>query len=289
MKGKMLNQQVFLEILCFFVFSGLLIYLVASGGYLNYVTPRMKPYLVFAAIVMAIWALSDLGQLLRPQYKVRTAHCFVLVIPFLLLMLPHDALTVSDLSGEFTGTNMTGRSSSETDTSALTDDRNDTLSDSITVIDPQSDTTVPTQVGSADAEGSLPAVLSGLDTGKKTIVISNDEFGLWMSELYMNMRQYEGYTVTMTGFVFKDSEAFGRDEFVPARMMMACCAADLTIAGVVCKYDRANELEAETWVTVEGILSIGTYEYNGQTYEEPQLRVTDIAAAEAVEGYVYPY
>jgi putative membrane protein len=71
--------------------------------------------------------------------------------------------------------------------------------------------------------------------------------------------------------------------------MMTCCVADLSLTGVVCKYDRASQLEQESWVTVEGTLFIGEYEFDGQKYNEPQIEVTKVVPAEAVEGYVYPY
>lgn len=76
---------------------------------------------------------------------------------------------------------------------------------------------------------------------------------------------------------------------MPARLLMTCCVADLTPAGLICKYDKASGLEADSWVTVEGTLFIGQYEYEGKKYDDPQIHVTKITPAEAVDGYVYPY
>ncbi|MEL7563772.1 MAG: hypothetical protein AAGU27_02650 [Dehalobacterium sp.] len=42
-------------------------------------------------------------------------------------------------------------------------------------------------------------------------------------------------------------------------------------------------------MTVEGILFIGEYEYDGEVYDDPQISVTKITPVEEVEGYVYPY
>ncbi len=71
--------------------------------------------------------------------------------------------------------------------------------------------------------------------------------------------------------------------------MMSCCVADLAPAGLLCKYDKAPELEADSWVTVEGTFFIAEYEYGGAPYNDPQISVTKITPAEEVEGYVYPY
>jgi putative membrane protein len=273
-----------------------MLYLASSGKYLSYVTPRMEPYLYFTAIVMGIWALAGLGRMFRPQYKIRSAHCFVLAIPILLLLLPHTPLSAADLSGNYIGGNtfskQSGQSSYSTpqkqspaggsDSNASSGASNDSAQSGAGSADDPSAATPPPKNESS-------AALPGLDAAHKKITVSNDDFSLWLSEFYMNMEKYEGYTVVMTGFVFKDSKMLKEDEFVPARLMMSCCVADLAPAGLLCKYDKASELEAKSWVTVEGALFIGQYEYDGEKYEEPQINVTKITPAEAVEGYIYPY
>ncbi|MPW24949.1 hypothetical protein GC105_03995 [Alkalibaculum sp. M08DMB] len=66
------------------------------------------------------------------------------------------------------------------------------------------------------------------------------------------------------------------NEFIPDRMMMCCCVADLIPVGVICKYDKVSELKVDTWVTVEGVIHIGQY----MGYDEPQIKVTKISPAE---------
>ncbi len=325
MQARAFNPQIFLESLCYFGFGGLMLYLVSSGKYLSYVTPRMEPYLYFAAIVMGIWALAGLGRLFRPQHKVRSGHCFVLAIPILLLLLPHSPLKVSDLSGNYIGGNpfssRPGQSSSygAPQKQAPSGDSGFNASPAISsepTADLAESSTEPAEDPSAIAGNDLPSEdtapedsidapvpdtqtdlpeeeystgLPGLDTANKKITVSNDDFGIWLSEIYMDMEKYKGYTVVMTGFVFKDPEILKKDEFVPARLMMSCCAADLAPVGLVCKYDGASELKEESWVTVEGTLSIVQNEYEGEKYDDPQLTITKITSAEAVEDYVYLY
>ena len=325
MQARAFNPQIFLESLCYFGFGGLMLYLLSSLKYLSYVTPRMEPYLYFAAIVMGIWALAGLGRLFRPQHKVRSGHCFVLAIPILLLLLPHSPLKVSALSGNYIGGNpfssRPGQSSSYgapqkqapsgdsgfNASPAISSEPTGDLAESSTepAEDPSaiagkdlsSEDTAPEDSIDApvpDTQTDLPEEeystgLPGLDTANKKITVSNDDFGIWLSEIYMDMEKYKGYTVVMTGFVFKDPEILKKDEFVPARLMMSCCAADLAPVGLVCKYDGASELKEESWVTVEGTLSIVQNEYEGEKYDAPQLTITKITSAEAVEDYVYLY
>lgn len=242
MQAKAFNSQVFLEISCNIVFALIIIYLLKSGNYLYYVTPRMEPYLIFSAIVSVFWAVTGIRRLFKPQHLIRSAHCFVLMLPVLLLLLPHSALGINDISTGYAGANI-----------------------------------APSPYDQ-DAK-------SGLDEENKKITISNDEFYPWITEIYGNIDRYEGYEITMTGFVFKDQEYLNENEFVPARLAMVCCAADLAPVGILCLYDNLSELESGQWITVTGILHKG--QYNGQ--DEPQLTVTGISPAEEVHGYIFPY
>lgn len=328
-RAKEFNPQIFLEILCYFTFAALVLYLLGSGKYLSYITPRMKPYLIFSAAVMGIWGLATAGRLFRPQYKVRSMHCFVLAIPVLLILLPHNPLGISDISGGYVGgnilsgqTNQYGSSQRQTppensNQNAATGNPTDnptqknakpaeSSSASIGSELPPEDTssidsiTPAAQSGVSDAYDSNDTIetpdniydfvdFPGLDEANKTITVSNDDFGMWLYEIYVNISKYEGYKVIMTGFIYKDSEFLEEDEFIPARLAMSCCVADLVPAGLICKYDGASELEKDSWVTVEGTLFIEEYKYDDMSFDEPQIHVTKITPADAVAEYVYPY
>ncbi|MDR1159596.1 MAG: TIGR03943 family protein [Syntrophomonadaceae bacterium] len=307
-QARAFNPQVFWEFLCYSVFAVLIFYLVNSGKYLSYVTPRMEPYLYFTAILMGIWALAGLSRLFRPQYKMRFAHCFVLVVPILLLSLPHAPVSTANFSGQgYFGAssqqNLFGSSGLGSDlngpqTKSLTENSDETAG----IFSAAGENGLPPggtePIGAGGvfsddqtgiSEGAYDSYLPGFDVTRKKITVSNNDFGIWASEIYMNMEKYEGYTIDMTGFVLRDPEIFMEDEFVAARLMMSCCVADLSPTGLLCKYDQSSGLKAESWVNVEGTLFIGQYEYEGYQYEEPQVLVTKITPAEEVKGYVYPY
>ena len=89
----------------------------------------------------------------------------------------------------------------------------------------------------------------------------------------------------MTGFVYHDSKFMGDNEFVPARLVMSCCVADVVPGGIICKYDKADQLQNDAWITVTGKFTKG--EYNGKP--EPQIVIESITSAQPVNGYVYPY
>lgn len=274
-KLKNFNPQVFLEFLTYILFSVLIFYLVITERYLGYVTPRMKPYLYFAAVVVGIWGIFSLRRLFKPQYKIRTMHCFVLVFPMMMILLPHTTLGVSD----FTGNYVSGGSSypNKTDTS---EEYRGIYEDSLR------DKYSATEIGNSNTE---EVELLGLDEANKEIVIQNEDFWKWTSEIYENMNRYEGHTVTMTGFVLKDPTVLKRNEFVPARLVMTCCIADLTPFGIIAQYEETPELKPESWVTVKGELFVYDEEQSEGLYREPRLKVLEIQETQPVEGYIYPF
>jgi putative membrane protein len=304
-RARAFNPQVFLELVCYVSFSALLFYLTWSGKYLTYVTPRMEPYLYFTAIVMLLWAAASSFRLFRPRNRVRVAHCFVPAIPILLLLLPHSPLSSSDLSYGFSGGSgyaggnaLAGLSSSVAAPPASSANDDATArppdganrSDGVSAVLPEDASRDPDEaIPASQTEDAAEEVLANdppaSGSSETPIEVGDDEFYSWLSELYMNLELYEGRRIVMTGFVFKDPEALGADEFVPARLGMTCCVADLIPYGIVCKYDKAGELEPDAWVRVAGVVQRGEYE----GMEEPQIVVTSIEPADPVEGYLYPF
>ena len=253
MEKRTPSPQALLEAACCLSFAAMILYLAVTGGYLPYVPPRCAWYLYFTVGVMAIWGIFGLLRRTRSVQRMRTAHCLTLAIPILLLLLPHSAVTSSSLSSGYVGATNPGTTTQQAQQ-------------------------LPSQ--SEPAYGSL----TGLDEANKTITVSDSEFYLWISALYENPQKYDGYHIRMTGYVFRDSTQMKDNEFVPARLMMTCCVADLTPVGLLCQYDKTGELKADSWVTAEGTLHYEDY----QGSPEPQITVTAITPAKEVVGYLYP-
>lgn len=97
-KNSKIDKQALVECICYLLFAFALLYLVFSGQYLQYVTPRMKPYLLFAAVVLLVWARAAIENLYVVRHRRHCLHCFVLVFPLLMLILPHRSVSVSSVS-----------------------------------------------------------------------------------------------------------------------------------------------------------------------------------------------
>ncbi|MEN6419173.1 MAG: TIGR03943 family protein [Clostridiaceae bacterium] len=262
------NIPVLLEACVLFALAVWLFVYLISGRYLVYVTPRMLPYLVGTVVVLLMLAGVTLLRLFQPNRRGRVIHAFILTLPLIFLLLPHGTISVSP--GNLSSVSVSAAQSSQP-------------------------TTTPSPYSGAAASPAAPTAdveeeaIDGLDRANRTIAITTENYYDWMERLYNDCAVYEGYTVSMTGYVINGSDVFAKNEFALARLVMTCCVADLSPVGVICKFEDASQLKADDWYSVEGTLIAGSYEADGTTYTEPQLQVTSITPAEAVSGYVYPY
>lgn len=246
---KVINYQVLLEILCCIVFAVLMDQLIVSGKYQTYVTPKMVPYFYFAEIVVFVWAEAGIFRLFKPQYKFRLFHCYILIIPILLLIFPSAPVSSSDLVSRY-----------GVEAFVLRDSLHNHDHD--------------------DHEGHIE--ITGLDKANKTIAIKDEEWSEWIHELSVCGEEYIGYEVIVKGFVFKTANDIKDDEFIVCRLQMSCCAADLAPMGIIAKYDNAKDLIEDQWVEVKGVLDVredkGLY-----------LNVEDVLPAERpADEYIYP-
>ncbi|WP_312940399.1 TIGR03943 family putative permease subunit [Oscillibacter sp.] len=277
MKRGALNLQAALEVICLAAFSAVLLYLALSGAYLYYVAPRVKPYLFFSAGALLVCAMFSATRLFRPQYRRRSAHCFLLAIPVLLVLLPHEQISTVSSGGLLTGGSAFGGADNQTPA----------ISSPLSPSSPgSSESSVEDGIYTMEgASGQVIGYLHGYDPEARTVTVPDSEFYNWCSELFLYPDRFEGFEITMTGFVLKDIPSLNADEFVPARLMMSCCAADLSPCGIVCKYDNVSALAADSWITVTGTLQVGSFE----GAPEPQIHVSSIEPAEEITDYVYPY
>ncbi len=122
------------------------------------------------------------------------------------------------------------------------------------------------------------------DIHADVIDIEDDDFGIWYLDARDNPKNYDGKTVRFKGEI-KKIRQLERDAFLPGRLIMTCCEADIAFLGFVCKSPLAPTLKNDTWATVTARV---TYErhpaYQGE--EGPVLHAISIAGADAPEHEV---
>lgn len=137
-----------------------------------------------------------------------------------------------------------------------------------------------------DANGEIDEISEAdlpYDVNANVIKISENAYGIWYIDALDKPERYRGKTVEFTGMVLKTPE-FPKNYFVPGRMAMTCCEADMTFLGFMCKAKNARLLETKDWVRVRARVE---YEYNPEYGGEgPMLYADSVEKAEAIEGFV---
>lgn len=121
------------------------------------------------------------------------------------------------------------------------------------------------------------------DLQAEVVEISPEAYGIWYIDALDNEERYKGKVVEFTAMTLKTPE-FPKNYFVPGRMAMTCCEADMTFLGFVCKAREARLLETGKWVKVRAKIA---YEY-WQDYDGigPVLYAESVVPAEEIKEVV---
>ncbi|AYD39541.1 TIGR03943 family protein [Clostridium fermenticellae] len=105
---------------------------------------------------------------------------------------------------------------------------------------------------------------------------------------YNNPNKYKGKNVIITGFVFRD-DTTSKNEFLIARLMMVCCAADTEVTGLLCDWTQASTLKNSKWFKITGTIDVETKNINGKKSTNPVIRVKNAEPAQQPQNqYIYP-
>lgn len=163
----------------------------------------------------------------------------------------------------------------------LTDDSLTRYRRGLKTLNPQADLILE------DAEGEIEQELleEDLPYDMKADVIQIDPgaYGIWYIDALDKEDRYKGKVVEFTAMVLKSPE-FPKNYFVPGRMAMTCCEADMTFLGFVCKAREARTLETGMWVKVRARIE---YEF-WQDYDGtgPVLYAESVEPAEEIKEIV---
>lgn len=121
------------------------------------------------------------------------------------------------------------------------------------------------------------------------MVIADYNFVSKTDDIGANLEKYRGKKVVISGFVYKDN-TLKLDEFVIARQLMTCCAADTSIVGLLCGYDNTSSLQKDQWVRIVGTIDSTQYKDSGSS-KETTLALIKIETIENIKipGNVYVY
>ncbi len=102
------------------------------------------------------------------------------------------------------------------------------------------------------------------DMKADVIRIAPEHYGIWYIDCMDNPERYTGRVVEFTAMVMKSPE-FPKNYFVPGRMAMTCCEADMAFLGFICKAREARLLENRQWVKVRAKVALEYWkDYGGE-------------------------
>ena len=137
-----------------------------------------------------------------------------------------------------------------------------------------------------DSEGEINEIADEdlpYDLGADVIEISPEAYGIWYIDCMDRRDRYEGKIVEFTAMVLKSPE-FPKNYFVPGRMAMTCCEADMTFLGFVTKAREAKDLQTKQWVKVRAKIAYEFWkDYEG---EGPVLYAETVQPAEPIREVV---
>ena len=128
------------------------------------------------------------------------------------------------------------------------------------------------------SEADLP-----YDVSADVIQIGPEAYGIWYIDCMDKQERYKGKVVEFTGMVLK-SKNFPKNYFVPGRMAMTCCEADMTFLGYVCKAREAKNLETRQWVKVRAKIEYEEWQDYGGV--GPVLYAQSVEPAEPIKEIV---
>ncbi|WP_077368354.1 TIGR03943 family putative permease subunit [Anaerosalibacter sp. Marseille-P3206] len=276
MKTRNYNIDAAFKVIILLGFSLFFFLTIQSGQVLKYVHPRNVPFIKFAVIAMVLISLFFIPKVFKPQrIKVSSIPLLFFVLPLIMaFLLPTQSFKSDYIS--YGDLKLQGNSGNVDNPEIKTEySEEDEYKEDI-YIDEYSD---------AENKNIIESNRNELQLIDETIIMDNDNYVRWIQEIYDNIEKYIGKKIQVSGFVFKD-EQFEGNEFVSARMMMVCCAADMQPIGFLCRYDKAAELKVDTWIRVHGTIAKG--EFNGNVI--PVIEADKVENTEKPEfDYVYPF
>ena len=137
-----------------------------------------------------------------------------------------------------------------------------------------------------DSEGEIDEIADEdlpYDMSADVIAISPEAYGIWYIDCMDRRDRYEGKIVEFTAMVLKSPD-FPKNYFVPGRMAMTCCEADMTFLGFVTKAREAKDLQTKQWVKVRARIAYEFWkDYEG---EGPVLYAESVQPAEPIRDVV---
>ena len=123
------------------------------------------------------------------------------------------------------------------------------------------------------------------DINEPSFSIKNEDYGTWFVDCMDNPERYIGKEISFTAMILNRNGS-PKNEIVPGRMAMTCCAQDMTFLGYVAKGDPSllATFNTRDWAKVTAVVTMEEREEYGG--EGPVLEIKDLIRTGPVEETV---
>lgn len=121
------------------------------------------------------------------------------------------------------------------------------------------------------------------DINADVIEISDVDYGIWYIDAMDHPEKYDGKTIRFKAMAYTGGR-LPKGYFVPGRMAMTCCEADMTFLGFMCKWKDAEKYKTKEWVKVRAKVGVEYQrDYHG---EGPVLYAENVEKAAEIKDIV---
>ncbi len=123
------------------------------------------------------------------------------------------------------------------------------------------------------------------DLTQDRVSIDDVDYGTWYADAFENPDRYVGKEFEFLAQLFRPV-GMPKSMFVPGRLVMACCAADVRFYGFPCKSDTAFRFAQKSWARVKVRMEWEKRQSAGGNERIPVLRLISQTPAEAPKDEV---
>lgn len=298
-----LNKEAFLAIIAYLALFTFVSYLIITKKYLQFVVPRLVPFLIFMLILLLIFSLDAFKNLLHQKYKYDCKKYIPVLFLFLLLLFlnnqdlrilqkplsstPYIALAQSnEITTKNDSYNKIAEDEAKKTILAAMEVKNTPTTNNISP--------APSNFKNKTSENSNnnfttekpEEIIVKTEQSKNTtpIILNNNNFYSKLITITNKIDEYEGQTLILEGFIVRDKNLFSNGDFYLARMAMTCCIADIMPFGLACFTPEGNNYPDGTWLHVEGKIVKTSF----LNMPQAGLKIEKIKTIEPIDGYIYP-
>ncbi|ACV61290.1 Protein of unknown function DUF1980 [Desulfofarcimen acetoxidans DSM 771] len=263
------------RLLALLILNYTLLKLLKTEQITYYINPRFIPLTKFALVFLMILSLFTLNDLLRAFKSKENGFWSLKGVPFLLLLAVLTPLAFSPKVLDSSMANQKGMISYQQGSQDQAQDNsinrtstspNENDLQSVQQLDDSSSKNRATQTGPVASTNGV-------------FQLNDNNYYIFIGDLYNNKDKYIGKEIEVDGFIMH-IDLLGPNQFLAARYLMACCAADASVIGFA--VESKAPYPDNTWVRVRGKLT--KIDDNG-----PYLKLTKIQRiTQPADPYIYP-